>query len=209
MAITFKPFDELFAPAYQLTYISINGHIDVGPNTYDVFHNYTMQKRQQIFQVCKKHLPWEYTQEQEQWERTMYMYQFVIKSPAPFPYSEYKLSAGVEFLIYDTDHWMNKLTSGEITKYTKKDEYFPEKVAGQYQRGDVIETRPLGFWTGPKARGFNKKVFRVIAVPGSKADNRYKQTTSFYKSRFKISTNSGDITTVNSINDLTITDKGA
>jgi len=93
MAIVFIPLDELFAPTYQLMYISVfGGHIDVGPYTYSVFTNYTVQERQQIFQVCEKHLPWEYTQEQEQWERTMYMYQFIIKSPPPFPYEEYPLS---------------------------------------------------------------------------------------------------------------------
>ena len=93
MAIDFKPFEELFAPESQLTYISMyGGYIDVGPNTYSVFHNYTMTERQVIFQVCEKYLPWEYTQEQEQWERTIYMYQFVIKSPPPFPYEQYTLS---------------------------------------------------------------------------------------------------------------------
>ena len=92
MAIDFKQFDELFAPAYQLTYISLGGHIDVGPNTYSVFHAYTMEERQIIFQVCQKYLPWQITEEQEQWERTMYMYQYIIKSPAPFPYPQYSLS---------------------------------------------------------------------------------------------------------------------
>lgn len=82
-------------PDYQLTYISIDGHIDVGPNAYSVFHVYTMTERQQIFHACEKHLPWEYTQEQEQWERTQYMYQFIIKSPPPFPYSEYELSEDI------------------------------------------------------------------------------------------------------------------
>ena len=95
MAIDFKSFEELFAPEYQLTYISTDGHIDVGPNAYSVFYVYTITERQQIFQVCEKHLPWGITQEQEQWERTMYMYQFVIKSPPPFPYPEYKLSEDI------------------------------------------------------------------------------------------------------------------
>lgn len=94
MAIVYTPFEELFAPAYQLTYISTDGHIDVDSHTYSVFHAYTGE-RQQIFQICKKHLPWEYTQEQEQWERTMYMYQFIIKSPPPFPYEEYPLSEDI------------------------------------------------------------------------------------------------------------------
>jgi len=46
MAITYTPFEELFAPNYQLIYISTDGHIDVGPNTYSVFHYYTMTERQ-------------------------------------------------------------------------------------------------------------------------------------------------------------------
>ena len=92
MAIVFKPLDELFAHEYQLTYISTDGHIDIGPYTYSVFHNYTIQEKQIIFQICEKYLPWEDTQEQEQWERTMYMYQYIIKSPPPFPYEEYPLS---------------------------------------------------------------------------------------------------------------------
>lgn len=86
--INFIPFNELFAPDYQPRYI-IGGQINVGPNSYDVFTDYTTVERQQIFQVCEKHLPWEYILDQEQWERTMYMYQFVIKSPPPFPYPEY------------------------------------------------------------------------------------------------------------------------
>ena len=95
MAIVYIPFEELFASAYQLTYISTDGHIDVGPNTYSVFHAYTIAERQMIFQVCEKYLPWQITGEQEQWERTMYMYQFIIKSPSPFPYEEYLLSEDI------------------------------------------------------------------------------------------------------------------
>ena len=99
MAIDFKPFEELFEPVYQLNYISLDGHIDVGPNTYSVFHSYTMEERQIIFQVCEKYLPWEYTEEQEHWERTMYMYQWVIKSPPPFPYLEYTLNEDITMAI--------------------------------------------------------------------------------------------------------------
>jgi len=95
MAITYTPFEELFAPEYQLIYISTGGYIDVGPNTYSIFYTYTMVERQQIFQVCEKYLPWKHTEIQEQWERTMYMYQFIIKSPPPFPYKEYPLGENV------------------------------------------------------------------------------------------------------------------
>jgi hypothetical protein len=72
-----------------------------------------MQERQIIFQVCEKHLSWETTQEQEQWERTMYMYQFVIKSPAPFPYSEYELSEDIIMAIT----WELKITPINISTY--------------------------------------------------------------------------------------------
>ena len=107
MAIDFKQFDELFAPAHQLTYISLGGHIDVGPNTYSVFHAYTMEERQIIFQVCQKYLPWQITEEQEQWERTMYMYQYIIKSPAPFPYPQYSLSEEIIMAITWTPNILN------------------------------------------------------------------------------------------------------
>lgn len=89
MAINFKSFDELFAPAYQSKYI-VNDCIQVDKYYYSVFSYYSMSERQVIFQICEKHLPWKYTESQEQWERTMYMYQFIIKSPSPFPYPEYE-----------------------------------------------------------------------------------------------------------------------
>ena len=110
MAIEFKPFEELFAPEYQSTYI-VKGYVSVGPHAYNVFHNYTMTERQVIFQVCKKHLPWEATQEQEQWERKMYMYQFIIKSPPPFPYEQYTLSEDIIMAI----EWELKISTVNIT----------------------------------------------------------------------------------------------
>ena len=116
-----------------------------------------------------------------------------------------------EFLIYNKEHWMSKLTSAEIAEYTKTDKYFPEKVAGQYVKGDIIEVRQDGFYTDPKARGFNKNAFRVISVPGLKANNTYKKTTGFYKSRFKITDDdklASRVTVKNSVNKLTIIDKG-
>ena len=116
MAINFKPFDELFAFEYQPTYINTNGYIDVGPNTYSVFHNYTMIERQQIFQVCEKNLPWETTQEQEQWERTMYMYQFIIKSPSPFPYEEYPLSEEIRMFTVEEEKILKLMAALEKAK---------------------------------------------------------------------------------------------
>ena len=95
MPIDFIPFKELFAPEYQLNYISPGGNITVGPYTYNVFVNYSVVERQKAFQDCEKYLPWETSEEQEHWERAMYMYQCVIKSPSPFPYLEYILSEDI------------------------------------------------------------------------------------------------------------------
>ena len=121
MAITYIPFEELFASEYQLTYISMDGHIDVGPNTYSVFTDYTMMERQQIFQVCEKHLPWQITQKQEHWERTMYMYQFVIKSPSPFPYLQYPLSGSIIMAFTTTEEKILKLVINELSTRKKLD----------------------------------------------------------------------------------------
>lgn len=117
---------------------------------------------------------------------------------------------GAEFLIYDTVHWMHKLTLEEMEAYREKYEGWDEKAAGQYIKGDVIEVRPDGFWTGPKARGFNKKTFRVLSVPGlqEKIGLSYKMTTLTKKSRFNISTRDDkDIKTVSNILSVSITDK--
>jgi len=143
MAIDFKPLEELFASEYQLTYISTDGHIDVGPNTYSVFHNYTMTERQVIFQVCKKYLPWEYTLEQEQWERTMYMYQFVIKSPSPFPYSQYLLSEEIIMAI----SWNTQITSINIAAkranvtFTRTDDTKPLDTFTQAYSNVILDTQ--------------------------------------------------------------------
>lgn len=115
-----------------------------------------------------------------------------------------------EFLIYNTVHWTHKLTLEETKAYREKYEGWDEKVAGQYIKGDVIEVRPDGFWTGAKARGFNKKAFRVLSVPGFqlKTGLSYKMTTPTKKSRFNISTGEGkDIETVSNILSVSITDK--
>ena len=132
MAIVFKPFDELFAHEYQLTYISTDGHISVGPYTYSVFHYYTMSERQIIFQQCEKHLPWEHTQEQEQWEKTMYMYQWVIKSPPPFPYEEYTLSEEIKMAItwnceindVDPEHFRADVNFNRVNDLTGAEENY-------------------------------------------------------------------------------------
>lgn len=210
MAITYTPFKELFAPEYQLTYISVGGYIDVGPNTYSVFYDYTMTERQVIFQVCEKWLPWGDTQEQEQWERTQYMYQFVVK-PYPFPYSEYPLSKDItttEFLIYNKEHWMDALTSEQVAEYVKKYSNFQVKYDSRYQRGDIVEVRPDGFYTSTLKGDLSKWAFRVVVVEGLKADKMYMEGTVTKRRRYSIPDGATKIVhTVSKIEDITIIDK--
>jgi len=112
MAIDFIPYEELFAHEYQPTYI-VGGIITMGPYTFDVYKTYTVTERQKAYQDCAKWLNWLVSDIQEEWELCMYMYQWIIKSPAPFPYEEYTLAeipmADVPLTIIVPDAWIIKV----------------------------------------------------------------------------------------------------
>jgi len=114
-----------------------------------------------------------------------------------------------EFLIYNTDSWMDALTEREVAERTADKPTFEKKYLARYQRGDIIEVRPDGYWTGPKAKGFDKSVFRVIAVPGVKADRAYMEGTEDKNRRFSITVNDGDTTTRPTIDEIGLVDKAA
>ena len=113
MAIEFIPFEELFAHEYQLTYISIHGEISVGPYIYNVFKEYSVEERQKAYQDCAKWLNWQVSEVQEEWELCMYMYQWIIKSPSPFPYLEYTLSEDIQLATLLELHGISQ-ASGEL-----------------------------------------------------------------------------------------------
>jgi len=117
-----------------------------------------------------------------------------------------------EFLIYDKDHWMDKLSQEEYNKLMENP-HWAEKFLSRYQRGDIVEVRPDGFWIGPKAKGFNQEAFRIISVPGLKPNKMYMEAlmngdVTLKRRRFSISTGATQkITTVTSMNDLALTKK--
>ena len=113
MAIDYIPFEELFAHEYQLTYISSHGEMSVGPYTYNVFKEYSVEERQKAYQDCAKWLNWQVSEIQEEWELCMYMYQWIIKSPPPFPYLEYTLSEDIKLATLLELHEIAQ-TSGEL-----------------------------------------------------------------------------------------------
>lgn len=89
-----------------------------------------------------------------------------------------------ELLIYNKVHWMDELTEEQIATHKAKEANWDKKFAARYQKGDIIEVRPDGFWTGERAVGFNKKAFRVIAIPEmSEKDAHYLMDPSPTKKR--------------------------
>jgi len=71
-----------------------------------------------------------------------------------------------EFLVFNKAHWMDSLTVTEIEEYSKTDPGFQVKYDARYQKGDIVEERPDGYWTGKEAKGYNKESFAVVTRPG-------------------------------------------
>ncbi len=91
---------------------------------------------------------------------------------------------GVEFLVYNKDHWMDALTVQD-----RKDRNIPDAIFNyRYQRGDIVEVRPKGFWVGASARGYNTKAFRVVSVPGITMEqaNKYQDSNDVRKRRYTV-----------------------
>ena len=117
-----------------------------------------------------------------------------------------------EFLIYDKDHWMDKLNQAEYDEQMKHP-HFAEKFLARYQRGDIVEVQSDGFYTSTLKGHLLKSPFRVVSIPGVKPDKMYMEPVMqgnviLKRRRFSIPTGvSQKITTVASMNDLTLTDK--
>ena len=75
-----------------------------------------------------------------------------------------------EFLIYNKEHWMDALTPKQIKHHCLRHPKFRQKYNARYQRGDIVEVRPDGFYTGANAKGFRRDTFRVVAVLGLSID---------------------------------------
>ena len=76
--------------------------------------------------------------------------------------------SAVELLIYDTQHWMDRIAVGDIALKIAKGKITQQEYEARHRRGDIVEVRPNGYWTGEKAKGFNKKIFTVLTVPAVK-----------------------------------------
>jgi hypothetical protein len=75
-----------------------------------------------------------------------------------------------EFLIFNREHWMDKLTPEEVSERTKTDEHFKEKYDARYQKGDIVEVQEDGFWSKNKVLP-NESKWKLVKIPGmSKED---------------------------------------
>ena len=70
-----------------------------------------------------------------------------------------------EFLIYNKEHWMDSLTQKEIDEQVAKNEHFMDKYNARYQKGDIVEVQPNGFWTDGKRKGFGFYAFALVTIP--------------------------------------------
>lgn len=112
-----------------------------------------------------------------------------------------------EFLIYDKDHWMDALTPTQLKEYVAKYENFQAKYDARYQRGDIVEVREDGFYTSTLKGDLSKWAFRVVVVPGLKADIQYVSATLTKRRRFTISSGAGKKQETVTLQNLILIDK--
>lgn len=72
----------------------------------------------------------------------------------------------MEALVYKKTHWMDDPAKAVRVAELRKDPLFEAKYQRRYQKGDIIEVREDGFWSGGRARGYNTEAFELVRCPG-------------------------------------------
>jgi len=73
-----------------------------------------------------------------------------------------------ELLVKNHDHWMDALDEKQLSAYLLKYPKFMDKYNARTQKGDIIEIKDDGHFTG-KGRGYNKDHFDLVIVKGKTA----------------------------------------
>ena len=82
-----------------------------------------------------------------------------------------------EFLVYDKEHWMDSMPQRRFDELLARDgDKWLKKYNSRYQKGDIIEVRPDGFWTDGRRKGFGSEHFALIVVPGLSVRDAEKYT---------------------------------
>ena len=115
-----------------------------------------------------------------------------------------------EILVYNGEHWMDKLTPEQLNEMKIKYDNWDQKFAMRHKKGQVIEIRPDGFWgKEPYPR---KDVFRIVIIPGvdPKDLNYLLENSEIERKRYKIDSGiTKEICTVALLEDLLVTDTKA
>jgi len=98
-----------------------------------------------------------------------------------------------ELLIFNRKHWMDDWDEKQLAEYVQKYPKFMFKYNVRQQKGDVVDVKDDGHWTGP-GRGYDKESFDVVIVKGKTAEElKYlrepltePQMIPIYKNEFEI-----------------------
>lgn len=71
----------------------------------------------------------------------------------------------MECLVRKIDTWMDHATLERIEELRENKKWEARYLARE-RKGDVIEERPDGYWSGPKGKGFRPDVFELVCCPG-------------------------------------------
>ena len=88
-----------------------------------------------------------------------------------------------EIIIRAKEHWMEKLSQGEIDALCVQYENFLQKLALRPQRGDFLEVRENGYFS--QVHGWNKEVFALIKIPSMSVEDAKYLTESKYEVLFE------------------------
>lgn len=116
-----------------------------------------------------------------------------------------------ELLIYNTTHWMDLLKEDRWKELESACPSWAERYARRSVRGDVIEVRPDGYWTGGKAKGYDRSVFRVVCVTDVTSTSAVylANRNSVGARRYSITITAGTEPVSARLAELAIVDKGA
>lgn len=70
-----------------------------------------------------------------------------------------------EWIIFAKDQWMEELAPEVIAIRIATDPKFEAKYNARYKKGDYIECRDNGYWSGVNGKGFDVKSFELVCEP--------------------------------------------
>ena len=83
-----------------------------------------------------------------------------------------------EFLILDIPHVWDDVDIGVLVGIHGPE--IEQKYNARIQRGDIIEVRPDGYWTGPDALPFNTEKLCVVSVPFASYEQAIQYMDGYY-----------------------------